>query len=489
MLFLMLIGLYTSRIILGALGVEDYGIYNVVGGIVTTFTLISATLNAAITRFITFELGKGDIKQLNNVFSTSLNIQFVFIIIVIILSETIGLWFLNNKLNIPEERLVAANWVFQFSIISFCVQLISVPYNSEIVAHEDMSAFAYISLFEAFGKLLVATLISYTTHDKLIVYAFLLTCISFITRYIYGRYCHKHYEEAKYHFRIDKDLLKRMFSFSGWNMIGAGSYVLMYNGVDFLINIFFGVTINAARGVASTVNGVVMQFVNNFSMAIKPQITKSYAEYDFKYMFDLIFKGARISYLLLLFITIPIITESNLIISLWLKEVPENAPLFANLILVVSLISVLSETMYTAIMATGVIKTYQICVGGIGLLIFPLVWLALLLGLPAFYAYIIHAIIFIIQLIYRILYMKRNFGMKISDFCSKVLIKIGVVTLLASFAPAIIAFTMPDGMQRLLLVGVSFILLYIPIVYYIGLEDDERRFIQNRIYRIIRKNG
>ena len=487
MFVLLLISFYTSRIILEALGVEDYGIYNVVGGIVTTFALISSTLNAAITRFITYELGKGDIKQLSNVFSTALNIQVILCIVVVVLSETVGIWFLNNRLVIPLERLAAANWVFQFSIVSFCIQLISVPYNSEIVAHEDMSAFAYISIFEALGKLAVAALILHASYDKLIIYAFLLTCIYLATRYLYGRFCHKHYEETKYHFIIDKDLLRKMFTFSGWNLIGAGSYVLMYNGVDFLINIFFGVTVNAARGVAATVNRVVMQFVQNFTTAIKPQITKSYAENDTRYMFELVFKGARISYLMLLFIAVPLMAESNLLISLWLKEVPENAPLFANLIILVSLISVLSETMYTAIMASEDIKIYQICVGGIGMLVFPIVWIAFKFGLAAYYAYIIQAMIFILQLLYRIFYMKKNYGMGIRDFFSKVIYRIGIVTIVSSITPISIVCCMSDGIYRLLIVGTCFILLYIPVVYFWGLEKDERRFVMSKVNSVIKK--
>lgn len=487
MFVLLLISFYTSRIILEALGVEDYGIYNVVGGIVTTFALISSTLNAAITRFITYELGKGDIKQLSNVFSTALNIQVILCIVVVVISETVGIWFLNNRLVIPPERLAAANWVFQFSIVSFCIQLISVPYNSEIVAHEDMSAFAYISIFEALGKLAVAALIPHASYDKLIIYAFLLTCIYLTTRYLYGRFCHKHYEETKYHFIIDKDLLRKMFTFSGWNLIGAGSYVLMYNGVDFLINIFFGVTVNAARGVAATVNRIVMQFVQNFTTAIKPQITKSYAENDTRYMFELVFKGARISYLMLLFIAVPLMAESNLLISLWLKEVPENAPLFANLIILVSLISVLSETMYTAIMASEDIKIYQICVGGIGMLVFPIVWIAFKFGLAAYYAYIIQAMIFILQLLYRIFYMKKNYGMGIRDFFSKVIYRIGIVTIVSSIAPISIVCCMSDGINRLLIVGTCFILLYIPVVYFWGLEKDERRFVMSKVNSLIKK--
>ena len=258
MLFLMLVSLYTSRVILNALGVEDYGIYNVVGGVVTMFSMLSGSLSAAISRFITFELGTGDIEKLKKVFSASVTIQFGISLVFVVVAETIGIWFLNNKMEIPEGRLIAANWCLQFSIMTFVINLLCVPYNASIIAHEKMSAFAYISILDAVGKLVVAWCIALSPVDKLIFYGFLMALIAWIIQFIYSLYCKRHFVECSYKFIYDNDLLKQMFSFAGWNFFGAGSWQLMNQGVNLLLNIYFGVTLNAARGIATQVDHAVM---------------------------------------------------------------------------------------------------------------------------------------------------------------------------------------------------------------------------------------
>ena len=289
MMFLMVISLYTSRVILNALGVVDYGIYNVVGGTVALLTVLTGSLSAAISRYITFELGTGNHKQLNKIFSISLTIQLGLSLIIVLIAETVGLWFLNYKMVIPESRLIAANWCLQFSVISFMIGLLSVPYNALIIAHEKMSAFAYISLIEGVGKLLVAWLIVINPIDRLVYYAAMIALLSLILRIIYASYCQKHFEEAKYHFYYDTKLLRNMFSFAGWNFFGVASGRLMFQGLDLLSNLFFGVTVNAARGIATQIDAALQSFINNFTTAINPQITKSYAVKEMNYMYDLIF--------------------------------------------------------------------------------------------------------------------------------------------------------------------------------------------------------
>lgn len=301
MLFMMVVSLYTSRVILNALGVEDFGIYNVVGGVVAMFTVISGSLSAAISRFITYELGKGDQSKLNRIFSASVTIQLLLSLIIVVLIESVGVWFLNAKMTIPEDRMTAANWVLQFSIITFVINLISVPYNAAIIAHEKMSAFAYISILEALCKLAIAFLIMCSPIDKLIYYAVLMCIVAVIVRLTYGHYCKKHFSECTYHFLWDKELLSKMFSFAGWQFFGTGSYMLMTQGVNILLNFFFGPVVNAARGIAVQVDGIIQQFVNNFTTAINPQITKSYAGDNKAYMFLLIYTGAKYSYFLVLF--------------------------------------------------------------------------------------------------------------------------------------------------------------------------------------------
>lgn len=295
MLFLMSISLYTSRVILDALGVEDYGIYNVVGGFVSMFALISAALTSACSRFLNFELGKGDLERQNIVFSTAVTIQWGLAIIVAVLSEVIGIWYVNNIMVLPPERLTAANWCFQFSIFNFCMNLITVPYNASIIAHEKMRTFAYIGLIQGFAQLGISFLVFFEPFDRLVFYALLLMILQFVIRYTYQVYCRKHFKECRFRFVLDKPLLRHMFSYSLWHLIGNGAAVLKNHGVNLVLNFFFGPTVNAAKGIANQVDHAVGQFVGNFMMAMNPQITKSYAKEDYSYMFSLVNKGARFS--------------------------------------------------------------------------------------------------------------------------------------------------------------------------------------------------
>ena len=287
-LFIMLVTLYTSRVVLNTLGVSDYGIYNVVGGVVAMFSVISVSLSSSISRFITYELGHGDFDKLKRIFSTSINIQVGISLVILVLAEVFGVWFLNTKMNIPAERMTAANWVLQCSLLSFIIGLISVPYNACIIAHERMSAFAYISILEVVLKLAVVYMLLVSPYDKLATYAVLLVVVALIVRLTYGQYCKRHFEESRYRFVHDKSLIKEMTGFAGWSFFGNGAYMLNTQGVDMLINIFFGVTFNAARGVATQVQNAVMQFVNNFTVAVNPQITKSYASGEREYMYKLV---------------------------------------------------------------------------------------------------------------------------------------------------------------------------------------------------------
>ena len=326
--------LYTSRVVLAALGVVDFGIYNVVGGVVAMFSMLSGSLSIAITRFLTYELGTGNIERLKNIFSSAITIQLLIGGLVVLLAETVGLWFLNSKMVIPHERILAANYVLQFSLITFLINLISVPYNAAIIAHEKMSAFAYISIVEAISKLSVAFLISVAPFDRLIFYAILMCVTALVIRLIYGCYCKRYFEECTYHFIFDKELLKNMFSFAGWNFIGAASSVLRDQGGNIVINLFCGPAVNAARGIAYQVNNAISGFVSNFMMALNPQITKSYATGDKEYMMTLIHQGARLSFYILLILSLPVIIDAHYILTLWLKIVPEHTTLFVQLVLI-----------------------------------------------------------------------------------------------------------------------------------------------------------
>lgn len=487
MLLLMLISLYTSRVVLKALGVEDYGIYNVVGGVVTMFTMLSGSLNSAISRFITFELGIGNIENLKRIFSSSVTIQVGLALIIVVIAETLGLWFLNEKMIIPENRMTAANWCFQFSIITFSINLISVPYNASIIAHERMSAFAYISIFEAAGKLLIAWFIELNPVDRLIFFAGMICVLSLIIRTIYGWYCKHHFEECTYSFIYDKDLLKRMFSFSGWNFIGASSLVLRNQGSDILLNLFFGPTINAARGLAFKIDVVITQFVNNFMTAINPQITKSYANGDKDYMFVLIFKGARFSYYILLLLALPVILNTHFILAVWLSVVPEHTELFVQLILVLALCESISGPLITAMLATGKIKKYQIVVGGFQMMNLPVAYACLHLG--AFPESILLIAIIISQfcLAIRLIMLKQMIRLKVLQYLRNVYLNVIIVTILASIIPYFLSLLLSECMVHFLLITFVTVSCVLFVEYSFGLSKNEREYVNNKVILLLDK--
>lgn len=341
MIFTMGVTLYTSRVILNTLGVEDYGIYNVAGGVISMFSFINVAIGTGTLRYITYQLGKNDLDKLQTVFSTCIQIHVLISFVTILLGETIGLWFLYEKLVIPEERFEAALWVYQCSILATVVNIMSTPYNSDIIAHEKMSAFAYISVLEVTLNLLIVYFLVIASFDKLKLYAILLLSVQLLIRYIYGRYCAKHFVESKYKHIRDKKLFREMMSFSGWNFFGAISGVVYTQGLNMLLNMFFGPIVNAARGIAVQVQGAIQQFVANFQTALNPQITKTYANGDFTAMHNLMFRSAKFSYYLLFLLTLPVILETNFILELWLGIVPEYTVIFLRIILCTSLINTL----------------------------------------------------------------------------------------------------------------------------------------------------
>ena len=485
MLFSMVVALYTSRVVLNALGVEDYGLYGVVGGIVVFFNVISGSLNAAISRFITFELGKEEQERLNKVFCTAVNIQLLMSVLFVVLAEIVGVWFLNNHLNVPEGRLSAAHWVLQSSIISFAVGLLSVPYNSTIIAHERMDAYAYISILSTFLNLGVALVIDYIIFDKLIFYALAILGINVIMQFIYAFYCRTHFPETRWRLVKDKVLLKEMTSFAGWNFLGASSGVLMGQGVNMLMNVFFGVAVNAARGIAGQVDNAINMLVNNFTVALNPQITKSYASGDLKYMHDLVCKGAKYSFFIMLLPSLPILLETETILQVWLKQVPEMTVVFLRLTILISLNSVLSQTLIASMLANGHIKKYQIVVGGLNMLIFPLSYVAFKLGLPSYASYVIQFFIFFIELIARLVLLKEMVSLSISKYLNQVLLRITYVSVLSIPIPIFFCLFMPSGIIRLLISILLCLICTAISIYYFGLEDLEQKWIKKAINKYI----
>lgn len=487
MLFLMLVSLYTSRVILNALGVEDFGIYNVVGGVVAMFSVISSSLSAAISRFITYELGKGDQSKLNRIFSASVTIQLLLSLIIVVLIESVGVWFLNAKMNIPENRMVAANWILQFSIVSFVISLISVPYNAAIIAHEKMSAFACISILEAVGKLAVAFLIVVSPIDRLIFYAILLCVIGVIIRFVYGYYCKKHFAECTYHFHWDKDILKQMFGFAGWNFIGAASAVLRDQGGNIVINLFHGPTVNAARGIAMQVNNAVTGFVTNFMTALNPQITKSYASGNREYMMKLIFQGARLSFYMLLLISLPILMNTHYILVLWLKLVPEHAVLFVQLMLVFTMSEAISNPLVTAMLATGKIRNYQIVVGGLQMMNLPISYICLRLGCIPETVLIVAIGISQCCLAARLYMLRGMIGLSSIRYMKNVYLNVLAVAVLSAIIPSLLSMYMSESFLSFVAISLVAMASTLGIEFFVGCNNKERAFVLTRAKSIIHK--
>ena len=485
MLFLMLISLYTSRVILDALGVEDYGIYNVVGGFVSMFALISSALTSACSRFLNFELGKGDSERQNVVFSTAVTIQCGLAILVAVLSEAIGVWYVNNVMVLPLERLTAANWCFQFSVFNFCMNLITVPYNASIIAHEKMKAFAYVSIFQGLAQLGISFMVYYEPFDRLVFYALMLMILQFLIRYMYQVYCRKHFEECHYRFVIDKPLLKHMLSYSLWHLIGNGSAVLKNHGVNLVLNFFFGPAVNAARGLANHVDNAVNQFVSNFMMAMNPQITQSYSRGDLRDMFQLVNRGSRFSFYLLFVLALPVIINADYILHIWLKEVPAHTVAFVQLTLISMMITSVSKSLITAQNATGDVRNYQLIVGGILLLNLPVSYLFLCFGMEPEIVVVVAIVVEILAFLARMYMLPFTIkSFKPLLFIRDVILKCLVVIVFAVPIPVLIYIYMPENFYTFVLNVCVCILNSAMVIYYVGCNANERAIIVSAVNKI-----
>lgn len=487
LLFTMAVGLFTSRVILNTLGIDDYGVYNVVAGVVSMFSLFTSSLSTAISRFLTFNLGKGDLNKLSMVFSTSINIMIGMAVVVALLIEIGGSWFLNTHLNIPIDRLYAANWVLQFSILTFVLNLISVPYNATIIAHERMSVFAYISILEVTLKLIIVYMLYISPFDKLITYAALFAGVAVIIRIVYGVYCSRHFEECHYHFVLDKSLIKEMTSFAGWNFFGSGAYLFNTQGVNIVTNIYFGVATNAARGVSNHVEAIVKQFVTNFTVAINPQITKSYAAGNLDYTYSLVCRSSKFSYLLMLFFAVPFMFETEMIMQLWLKNYPPEAPLFLRLSLWGTMFDLLGNSPAIAAWATGNIKRYYIYVATIGCLVFPLSWIAFSLGMPAYTSYIIFLIIYIFILIVKLYIIHGLIHFPVKMYYNEVVVKILLTTVMSFLIPVVLYVLMPRNLISSVLIIFVGLLTVAFSSFFFGLSITERRSVSNMVINKIKQ--
>lgn len=480
----MLITLFTSRVILQVLGVDDYGIYNVVGGFVAMFGIVSGALTSSISRFLTFELGKGDSSKLNKIFCTSINIQIGISLLIILLGEVVGLWFLNNKMNIPSDRLVAANWVLQCSLITFAINLISIPFNSAIIANERMSAFAYVSIFEVTCKLIIVYMLYLSPIDKLISYALLMVCVSLVIQSVYAIYCRRNFQECTYHWHFDRLLIKQMTGFAGWTFFTNGAMLFNTQGVNILINLFFGVSVNAARGIATQVEAAVMRFVNDFTTAINPQITKNYAAGDLAEMNKLTCRGSKFAAFLFLCLGLPLIFETPYILKLWLNVVPEHTVWMFRLSVIGTLMTLLGNTGYTVCMATGRIRNYVLIITTIGCLVFPLTWVAYSLGAPVEATYIIYILVYIGVDFARLWIMKSLTGFPPMMFIRKVFGKLILVLPFCLLLPLTITNTMAPCFHRLLITIALSEFSTISAIYFLGLDELEKEYAKGAFKKV-----
>lgn len=479
------VGLYTSRVVLKALGIDDYGIYNVVGGFVAMFAIISSSLVSASQRFISYEMGKVN-PQMERMFHGTVTIHIILAIIILVLAESIGLWFLLTKLKIAPNRLDAAFWVYQFSIITFCINLISIPYNATIIAHERMKAFAYVSIFEACSKLIMAFLLQFVPCDRLIVYSLMMMLIAISIRCLYGYYCKTRFEECTFHLSFDKKLFKEMLGFTSWNFIGSTASIFSTQGINVLVNLFFGVALNAARGVCDQVNNAINTFVSSFMTALNPQITKSYAAKDYDNMNKLMLRGAKYGTLMYWLISFIVFVESDFILKVWLVKVPPYAPVFLRLILIYSIFQAMSNTLYTGMLATGKIKKYQIIIGTITAMAFVICYIAFKIGLGPEWSYISMIISVFIAMFVRLKLLEGMIqGFSGILFFKKVIMRIFAIVTFSLMLLYVLKAAINVNEVAEFFIVVAYTLLVIPILsYYIGLNTKEKKYVLSKVLEI-----
>ena len=477
LILIMLISLYTVRVVLRALGADDYGIYNVVGGFVLMFNVLSGAFSVAIVRFIACAIGEGNEKKIQDLFSTALSVQCILGLIIVFLQVTIGAWYVIDVMVLPEGRTVAALWVLFFSAVSFFINLMSVPFNALIIAHEHMRAYAYIAVFEVLIKLGVALAITILPFDRLVIYSLLTMLAAVIVRISYSVYCNIHFNGCRFRLALNKMLFKEMMSFIGWAFLGNGAVVLRDQGTDMILNFFGGTPVNAARAIAQIVNSATQGFANNFMQAVQPAITKLSASGQLKEMQALILRSCRISYFLVLILSLPLVKNIDYILALWLEKVPEYTNIFVVLTLVDSLLVALNNPLLFGVLAVGRIKVYEITMSALSILSLPIIFMVLSYGAILVYAYIvIIAVRFFITL--TLVWQSKTYCLKWRDFHTNVVGRILPVTIICivvtkflNLQPINIAF--PD---ILLESGIAFILHGI-VVFLIGFSNEERAAI------------
>lgn len=481
------VSLYTSRVVLNVLGADDYGIYNVVGGIVVMFYFLNGAMAGGTQRFLNYEMGCGTPETLKKTFNVSLAIHIAIAVAVLLLAETIGLWFLNARLVIPPERLAAANWIYQFSILSAMITLTQVPYTATIIAHEKMGVYGYVGILEALLKLGVVLLLTQIAFDKLILYGLLSLGATLTIALIYRFYCVGHYPECRFVVVRDRPLYKKILGFSGWNLWGCLASIMTIQGLNIVLNLFFGPAVNASRAIASTVNGGAQLLLNGFTTAVNPQITQSYAVNDRHYFMSLVFRGAKFSFFLFFIVAAPILLQTDYIMLLWLKNPPEYIGIFCRLSIIDSLIYSLSLPLLTATQATGRNKVYEITIGIILLLNLPVSYLLLSRGLPPVTVYYVTIALSLCATIARLVILKRLVALPVGQFCRQVLLPCWAIFAAILLPLGYVARSLPDSWGNLIALTAVCMSLTVAAIWTLGLSRNERAFATDLLKRKFKK--
>ena len=487
MFFTMAVSLFTSRVILQTLGVTDYGINNVVGGVVTMFSFLNGAMASATQRYLNVDIAQGNKEHLRTTFRTAMQIHVLIALAIFVLAETVGLWFVLNKLIIPEDRMYAAMWVYQLSILASMVGIISLPYDADIIAHERMSAFAYISMMDVILKLVIVYMLVISPFDKLITYSALFLGVNLLDRFIYNFYCKRHFEEVNFSLKIEKQLFKEMSSFAGWSLWGNLAGVLFTQGLNMLLNMFFGPAVNAARGIAVQVQGVIQGFVANVQTAVNPQITKSYAQNNLPRMHKLMFASSKFCFYLLFLMVLPLSFEAHFVLQIWLGIVPDHTVWFLRLIMFIMLTETLANPYIVANQATGKVKLYQAICGGLLLMIVPIAYIVLKLGGNPESVYVVHGCIAIITQIARVYMMRNLIDLPMMEYFKKVVMPILLVAVTAFILPFLLHNEMKDGVTRFFAVCILSVVCALASAYFIGTNKYEKDMILDKVHAVTHK--
>jgi len=483
----MAVSLYTARITFQVLGIVDYGVQNIVGGLIVLFSFLNTNLNATTQRFLNFELGHKNIERVSQVFSASLKVYSYLIFVIVFLAETLGLWLLNSILDIPQDRMYAANWVYQLSLLMFCVNIVRTPYNATIMAYEKMSFYAYTSILETLLKLLVVYLLVILSFDKLILLSFMNFIVTILILLIYFYYCRRKYAITKYKKINDPRIFKELLFFSGWTLTGSIANIASRQGINIIVNVFFGVTVNAAIGIGNTIATTVNQFISNFQIAFRPQITKLYAAGDFEKFNLLIFRSSKLSYYLFLVIAIPVIIYCPFMIKLWLGDMPEYSDIFCKLIIVCLMVDAISTPLWMSIEASGKIKVYQLYVSLLIFLNVPLSYLVLKLGGEAYYVWDVKLVINLFLIVFRLVYVKKHLKFPSFLYVKRILIPAFFVSFFSYLPIYFISEKYEVSWVSFISISIISVILTSSLIIILGLDKSERIYLKSFIQKFINK--